>query len=353
MRRIIKYIISFIFILIVACSGLLCSAAIFPEYLTSEQINLIRRSATYSGLKGTWLTYTFSNDTGSYYMYGNIQSNQSPLSTSNPILYYPLFLSNFDTVVVQFAGFGTFDWPSILNVRAVNGSVATDIPFEKIGNLGSGNIAIPGSSSTTTYLGSQYQITISEPIDYLQITLDIPYYTVSSYYLFGLMGIQVIGTSDVLLSIESQVLQIGSKVDALTSAVQNATSDIGAIVDGQGDILTSVDDVKAYLESIDEKQDIIIYATQNDQLIILELDERFEVIKDELDEYKDILEQYYSPPDVNNVTNIIQNGLPNEYNPQVLSPVLTAVFDNSIVTTILIAVLALVTMSYVLFGKKG
>lgn len=356
MRRTIKYIISFIFILIVTCSGLLCSAAIFEKTLDSEQMALIVTNNSRTNTQGTWAYLNFTTSAGvTYYTVGNVSSNSQPLlSNKNSVYNFPLFLSGFESITVQFAIFrNEYPYMSIVNVKSVTGSSAPTVAYEQIGSTGTDTMPMPGGSGTANYYGKQYQVTITGPsIDYLRITVDYD----GSYdddYMVGLIGIQVNATSEALQNIDQQVSQIGSKVDSLTSAVQNAASNIGAIVDGQGNLLTAVEDIKDYAESIDDKQDIIIYATENDQLVIQEYNERLTDIKNEFNQYNSILEQYYNAPDVNNVTSIIDGGMPSEYDPTVVAPVLSAIFDNSIVTIILVAVLALVLMSYVLFGKKG
>lgn len=367
MRRIIKYIISFIFILIVACSGLLCSAAVITDSLDTDQKAIILQNATGTGFNDfsssdtNWALGIYQDyySDASYTLRGNSNSIYA-LSSKSLTLNLPFYLSGFDSLTIEFmllsshSYIGVFGTPTFSRVI---GSSSYAITATRIGEANLRSVETPSnvnSSVTSNYYGYIYQITITDPIDFLRIQFNSVYApTDVKQFLYGFAGIYVNGTSEALANIETQVSQIGGKVDTLTSAIQNAASNIGAIVDGQGDLLTSVDDVKAYLESIDEKQGIIIYATQDDQLIIQELDERFESIKDDLDEYKDILDRYHNPPDINNVTNIIDQGLPNEFNPQVISPVLAAVFDNSIVTTILIAVGALMLMSYILFGKKG
>ena len=368
MRHTIKYIISFIFILIVTCSGLLCSAAVITDSLDPDQKAIILQNATGSGFNslssgntywaiGTYQDY-FSDAT--YIARGN-SSNINSITSTSLTLNLPFYLSGFDSMTIEFfllsnyaASSSPFGTPT---VSRVFGSAATSLSITNIGSVNLRDVTIPsntGGSSTASYFGYLYQVTVTDPIDFLRIQFSSDYVGNSvKQFLYGFAGVYVNGTSEALANIEVQVSQIGSKVDALTTAIQNATSDIGAIVDGQGNLLTAVEDIKDYAESIDDKQDIIIYATQNDQLVIQEYNERLTEIKNEFNEYNSILEQYYNPPDVNNVTNIIDGGMPSEYDPTIVAPVLSAIFDNSIVTIILVAVLALAVMSYVLFGKKG
>lgn len=368
MRRTIQYIISFIFILIVTCSGLLCSAAVITDTLDADQKGIILSNATGSGfydfrLQNTnWAigTYTDYFSKAEYIARGNSNSINS-ISSTSLTLNLPFFLSGFDSLTVEFfllsnysTNYSPFGTPTVSRVL---GSAASSLSVTNIGSVNLRNVQTPsntGSNVTTSYFGYLYQVTITDPIDYLRIQFSSDETgSNAKQFLYGFAGVYVNGTSEALANIEVQVSQIGTKVDTLTSAIQSAASNIGAIVTGQGNLLTAVEDIKDYAESIDDKQDIIIYATQNDQLIIQEYNERLTEIKNEFNEYNSILEQYYNAPDVNNVTNIIDGGMPSEYNPAVVAPVLSAIFDNSIVTIILVAVLALVLMSYVLFGKKG
>lgn len=366
MSRTIKYIISFIFMLTVTCSGLLCSAAVITDSLDDDQKGIILSNATGSGFYDfspqdiNWAvgTYTDFFSKANYVARGNSNSINSINSTSLT-LNLPFFLSGFDSVTVEFFILSNYTGSTFrgLTVSRVLGSTATSLSVTSIGSVSLRGVQTPsntGSSVTASYSGVLYQVTITDPIDYLRIQFS-SLYTGSTVkqFLYGFAGVYVNGTSEALQNIDQQVSQIGAKVDSLTAAVQSAASNIGAIVTGQGDLLTAVEDIKDYAESIDDKQDIIIYATQNDQLVIQEYNERLTDIKNEFNQYNSILDQYYNPPDVNNVTNIIDGGMPSEYDPTVIAPVLSAIFDNSIVTIILVAVLALAVMSYVLFGKKG
>lgn len=367
MRRTIKYIISFIFMFIVTCSGLLCSAAIITDSLDNDQKGIILSNAVESGLNGMigpssyWgiASYTDTLSTASYFVRGYNWDNNSAFDSSSVTLNLPFYLSFFDSLTIQLVLATNLSTTSsnlsTPTFYKVFGSTSSTVAGIRLGDVYIANVIPPGSTRTTktTFFGSLYQITINDPIDFLRIKFTVSSYSSNQMFIFGFAGIDVTGTSEALQNIDQQVSQIGIKVDTLTSAIQNAASNIGSIVTGQGTILSAVEDIKDYVESIDDKQDIIIYATQNDQLIIQEYNERLTEIKNEFNEYNSILEQYYNPPNINNVTNIIDGGVPSEYDPTVVAPVLSAIFDNSIVTIILVAVLALAVMSYVLFGKKG
>lgn len=368
MKKICQFIISFILMSSLMLGGILCSAAVITDSLDADQKGIILSNATGTGFydfrpqNTNWAisTYTDYFSKADYIARGNSNSINS-ISSTSLTLNLPFYLSGFDSLTVEFfllSNYSTNYSPfSTLTVSRVLGSAASSLSVTNIGSVNLRDVKTPsntGSSVTASYFGYLYQVTITDPIDFLRIQFTSDYTgSDAKQFLYGFAGVYVNGTSEALANIEVQVSQIGTKVDTLTSAIQNAASNIGAIVTGQGNLLTAVEDIKDYAESIDDKQDIIIYATQNDQLIIQEYNERLTEIKNEFNQYNSILEQYYNPPDVNNVTNIIDGGIPDEFNPgELLSP-LQSIMGSSIISTLLIAVATCVLISYVLFGKKG
>lgn len=315
-----------------------------------------------------WAYANFTDSTSgvNYFVRGN-KYNTTAVTRSDVTINLPFFLSGFDSLTIEFVlganspnqNYFSSQFTNI-QVYSVKDSIATPVERTDIGDVYLSQVKIPtttSSTNTTTYYGNIYQISVTDPIDYLRITFNTNSYGSSTdywrYLIFGFSGIYVHATSEALVSIEQQVIEIAGKVDDLKQAIEDAASDLGGIATNQGEILDSVNEIKQLNNTLVQNQEIIMYSTEDDQIVMNELDARFNDVKDALDNYRDILEQYDNPPEISNVTNIISNAIPQEYDPQVIAPVLTAVFDNSIVTTILIAVVALMIMSYILFGKKG
>lgn len=346
-------------------------AAVITNTLDVDQKQIILNNSTSTGTKYNFNSqstywknaiYTDSYSGAQYVMRGNTSSYSKIVNSNTPVFNLSMFLSGFDSMTIEFVVMQDYTsssayMPRIGTVQSVVGSVATSVSYQNIGSARLDSVYKPGSTGTastakTTYYGTIYQVTVTNAIDYLRINFTDYYYSDIENMLLGFCAVYINGTSEALQNIEYQVSQIGTKVDDLKTAIQNAASNIGGIATNQGNILTSVNQIKGLSQTLVDNQQIIMYATQDDQLIITALNDRFDDVKDALDEYKQIMEQYHNPPEISNVTNIINQGVPQEYNPQVVAPVLGVIFDNSIVTTILIAVLALATMSYVLFGKK-
>lgn len=364
MKKICQFIISFILMSSLMLSGILCSAAILEDNLDADQQTTILQNASATGLKNFsststyWVmqNYTDSLSNANYVLRGNKQSGGAISSTSFT-LNLPFYLSGFDSLSIQFVVFGTYSGGYPFNnfsFYQVNGSVATALSFQEIGSATLTNVKVPGSTTSATYNGRIYQVTVNSSIDFLRVQFGTWYSSSDiNYMMFGFSGIYVQGTSEALQNIEYQVSQIGTKVDDLKTAIQAAASNIGGIATNQGNILTSVNQIKGLAQTLVDNQEIIMYSSDDDQLILTELDTRTQDVKDALTEYKTIINQYHNPPDVNNVTNVIQQGIPEQYNPQEFATVLTAALNNSIVTTILITLGAVCLLSYVLFGKKG
>lgn len=361
-------ILTFLLLLVFMVSPIY--AAILEDNFDETQKRIVMGNANASGLLSLttainnwpYANYTDSTSGVDYFVRGN-KYNSTAVTSSSVTLNLPFFLSGFDSLNIEFAlaansgSQNAFHW-YIENLKfyIVKDSIATPVTFQDIGDIYLSQVNIPtttNSNNAVNYYGNVYQIKITQPIDYLRITFTGTEYGTSwKYLLWGFAGIYVQATSEALVSIEQQVIEITGKVDDLKQAIENAASDLGGIATNQGEILDTVNDIKQLNNTLVQNQQIIMYSTQDDQIVMNELNDRFNDVKDALNEYKEIMEQYHNPPEISNVTNIINQGVPQEYNPQVVAPVLGVIFDNSIVTTILIAVLALATMSYVLFGKK-
>lgn len=371
--KICRYIISFILILTVCSVGLLCSAAIIQDNFDETQKRIVLGNTNATGTLSfsqtanwAYANYTDSTSGVNYFVRGN-KYNTTAVTRTDVTINLPFFLSGFDSLTLEFVlGANSPNqnyWSSQftdIQVYSVKDSIATPVERTDIGDVYLSQVKIPtttSSTNTTTYYGNIYQISVTEPIDYLRITFNTNSYGTQTdywrYLIFGFAGIYVNATSEALVSIQQQVIDIAGKVDDLKQAIEDAASSLGGIATNQGDILNSVNDIKELNNTLVENQQIIMYSTEDDQIVMNALNERFTEVKDALQEYRDILEQYHNPPSVGDVTNIINQGVPQDYDPAIVAPVLTAVFDNSLITTILIAVIALMIMSYVLFGKKG